>query len=293
MISIGIPVYNESPDALLNYLRKHLDNNPIYDEIIIYDDASLKPLILKEPHQKFKLLRGKNNLGDVGARKAIAMNSKNTWILFLDSDMLPITENFLSIYSNCIKSGHELYYGGIEYSNESIQTTSLRYQYGKNREVRTPTDEPSTYKYFVSASFLIKKNIFLDILHTNLKNVYGLDVFLSMLLQEKNIKVLFVENRALHLGIEDNKTFIEKSQKSAQLIASLVHEKKIPPDWSRLSETGEKMKRFQLARIFIFCYGLMRPFVIKNLLSKKPFLKFLDLERLYHYLKFKTSSFEF
>lgn len=285
MISIGIPCYRENANRLLKSLLLQEPEQWGYTEIVVYDDGSEHYATPTVHHPIISYHRSSSNSGDIGARKAIATICKNNWILFLDADMLPVNDDFLKVYAQQIRQQADLIYGGIAYQKVAIPNNQrLRYVYGLRHEVRTPKNQTELYQYFVSASFLVKKEVFLTLVADITSRDYGLDILINSLLQQHKIPVKFIENRAYHLGLEPNDVFYEKSMKGIENTVKNYKSKILTPDSRKVIIWYERLKKWKMLRVFQWVTSFFHVHMLKNTLGKKPNLLYFNILKLNYFI---------
>ena len=98
MLSILIPTYNYNAFSLVNEIQKQAKEAGIEFEIICMDDGS--KLFLPENLEinslencSFEIL--KNNVGRSAIRNLLAKKASFDNLLFLDSDTIPVENNFI------------------------------------------------------------------------------------------------------------------------------------------------------------------------------------------------------
>ncbi len=234
----------------------------------------------------FTYLHSDLNEGRVKTRIRLASESKNEWILFLDADMFPVADDFISkYYKNIVKDKYEVYIGGHCYKkNNSL--FSLRQNYGNAREdINQGLRNKNPYNHIFFGNIAIKKKLFNTIFSTYFDSSYGEDIFLSGMLSKKKVAVLHLNNKAFHLGIENNASFISKIEAAASTVARLFRENKIDKSQSKLVNCYNFLTRYKLTSITYIGLALIRPVLKRSLLWFGNPLLFIDLFRLYHFLK--------
>src|SRR5690606_34541145 len=100
-----------------------------------------------------KILNSSSNKGIINARKTLASEAKNDWLLFLDADVELTDHNFLRNYLKNVQSTDTVFSGGASYTLQKPPCSKvLHWKYGIEREL------PSAG--FKTINFLIPKNIF-------------------------------------------------------------------------------------------------------------------------------------
>ncbi|MEO8934166.1 MAG: glycosyltransferase, partial [Xanthomarina sp.] len=139
MLSILIPTYHYNAYPLAKELEKQALQADIVFELICVDDGSFSEL--NTENQKINSLtnclfiEAKKNIGRTATRKFLAEQAQYNWLLFLDADVLPKNQDFLSKYLSQITPDSEVVLGGFAYKESSYsKNKSLRYNFGKKRE---------------------------------------------------------------------------------------------------------------------------------------------------------------
>ena len=122
MISILIPTYNYNVFPLVEKLYNEISQGVISCEILVCDDASQQPSPENENIGKFEnvsYIISENNLGRTGVRLWLAKKARYDNLLFLDADVMPKSDTFISSYLNEI--ANDVVFGGITYKNNLHQ----------------------------------------------------------------------------------------------------------------------------------------------------------------------------
>ena len=293
MISICIPTYNNDCTRLLEALKKELVqlNNKI--EVLVADDGST---VHHEKNEKksndfgFRYIKMKENFGRVLTRIRLAKQSRNSFILFIDSDMTPANPHFIKNYLDNIAAhpNVQAFFGGYSYEN-TIVNKNLRYIYGKNREQKKANYRTKIpYKFIFSGNMLISKKLFVKSSKI-FDDVYGLDLLLGSSLKKSNIPILHIDNETTHHGIDDNNLFLSKTKSSSASLRNYYEANIIGADQNNLIYVFEKLRKYRLN--FIFCnsflpIGKCLHYILK--LYGKPLILF-DWYRLYYFSNPKKS----
>ena len=294
MLSILIPVYNYSIFSLVETLHKQVLECNIPFEIICLDDASQDFLIENQRINKFTNVSYsvlQKNIGRSAIRNLLAEKAVYDDLLFLDADTFPVHENFVSSYISQINNSEKVVYGGILYQNiKPPKNELLRWIYGIKREALKVSDRnKNTYLSFLSLNFLIKKSVFSKVrFNESIPNLRHEDTLFSFELKQKQIEVIHIENPVYHLGIEDSKTFLRKSEEAVLGLKNLVESDLIAQDYVKLSYYFQTIKKYGLKNVFAFTFRIFKTLFIKQLLSKNPSLFLFDLYRLGYYCSLKT-----
>lgn len=287
MLSVLIPTYNHNILPLVESLYKQLKKERKPFEIICFDNGSnveislLNREINKLDHCTYKLL--KKNGGRSKTRNMLAEQAKYGWLLFLDADVLPVEDNFISVYYDSIKEDNiEVAFGGLKYKNQPETKKMLRWVYGKAREeipVQIRQDNPQ--EYFTSANFIIKKQIFNQYKFDESLVDYGYeDTLLAIELTRNNIKITQLDNPVYHLGIDESNIFLEKTRESVNNLLGLYRKGKVNSDNFKILKVFEKAKSLGILNLIRIIFTTFSGTFEKNLLSKKPSLLIYDLYKI-------------
>lgn len=289
MLSILIPVYNYNVFPLVETLHRQSLKCNIEFEIICLDDGSQK--FLRE-NQKINQFKNSSyaildeNIGRSAIRNLLAQKASYENLLFLDADTFPVHGNFLSEYLSQINNNEKVVYGGILYENSKPQPEQiLRWVYGKQREALTTEQRTKNpYISFLTLNFLIKKSVFSKVkFNDKIPNLRHEDTLFSYELMQNKIEVIHIENPVYHLGIEDSKTFLKKSEESVLGLKNLVNSNLISQDYVRLSHYFQILKKCYLITLTAFVFKVFKPLLVKQLLSRNPSLFLFDIYRLGYY----------
>ena len=119
-LSVLIPYYRDDPTALLQaLLSQTVEQDGV--EVLIYDDgtgnADMNAKVcasVKSAHSPVHLMIAHGNKGRSAARNALQENARADWVLFLDADMRPVSENFLKDYVSLIEQDiADVIFGGF------------------------------------------------------------------------------------------------------------------------------------------------------------------------------------
>ena len=287
MISICIPCYNDHPKALIEELLSQIDTE-VYKEIIIYDDFSTIPLTLDLRSDLVKVIRGMKNVGSLESRRQLAQEAKTSQILFLDADLRINKENFLNTYATHSVTDYDLIHSQVTYQKKTPDADRmLRWKYGNKREERIPSTIINNYDLFVSASFMIKKDVFLR-LTERLENIgYGSDNLLSYIFQKNRLKMFFIDNPVTHLGLDTNLEFLNKSLRSVKTTFDFEMKGLISNNHRPVQVAYLRLKKLRSVKVFVLLIQKYERRLLNNILSKNPSILFLDLLKLKHFCELK------
>lgn len=286
MISVLIPVYNYNVVNLVTHIHTQLQLCNVPFEIICLDDASTSDIVLENKKLSnldfTKYLISNKNLGRTSARQYLAEKANYEWLLFLDADVIPKTEQFINNYLKYTNHEHEAIYGGFAYYKKQPEPEyMLRWKYGSTHEQLSAQERNTKpYKVIISANFMIKKLVFLDINSQIAQKGYGFDNFFAAILKMKKIKVFHINNEVYHLGIETSKTYLRKKEKAAETLLKLYNLDKIKSHQNDLLKLYIQLKRFKLRFVFSYIYKVFKAKFKQHLTGSNPSMTMLQLYRI-------------
>ncbi len=296
MLSILIPVYNYNILPLVNELVKQCSFIGIDYEILCLDDASREFLIENENINDFdrafySVLKeniGRSSIRNLLAKKAIYEN-----LLFLDADMIPVSDHYISNYIPEINKHSKIVHGVILYKNtKPSKEKLLRWIYGKKREslpVRERIKKP--YQSALVSNLLVQKEIFNVCSFNEDITKYGYeDLLFFSDLKSKNTPVIHIENPAYHLNLETSALFLNKTKTALENLSFLYNAKKLSKSDSKIIATFEYLKKIKLIPFFSFLFEKTKKKSEQNLTSENPSLLIFDLYKLGYYCSLKQNK---
>lgn len=284
MISILIPTYNYDVSPLVAQLHKQLSTNAIVFEILIFEDGSKKFINAVSGFSSTKLIINKENLGRVKARQQLATLARYDWLLFLDADVLPQSNEFISNYLKSKILHFDAVFGGFAYYESAPKKEfMLRWKYGKTKEqVPAAVRNKTPYKVIISANYLIKKDVF-NTINQQIEDTkgYGFDTYFGALLQQNKVKVLHIDNTVYHLGIEKSEVYLKKKEMAALTLLHFYNSKSYNENNSNdLLKFFLKIKRLRLVWFFSLVHTVLGAVIKRQLMSKNPSINLLQLYKI-------------
>lgn len=290
MLSVLIPVYNYNALPLVKEIVNQFKKEGVDFEILCYDDGST---LYEEENNEIDSLsnvifkKSSTNIGRTATRQKLASDASYDWLLFVDADMIPKSDQFIKNYLLCMEepAEREVIFGGYAYKNLNQPKRLLRYRYGKKREeIPASKRVENPYKNVLSGNIFIKKSLFLKA-NTLLLNRYGLDPLFSAQLQRLSVVPSHIDNEVYHNGLENNKVFLEKSKEGAKTIYWLYQKNLITKNQSQLVKALQWLQRFKLLGFFKAISKLIIKPIEKLLFTGSAPLFLFDFYRLYWFIK--------
>lgn len=292
MLSILIPTYNYNVYNLAKEIHSQTEDLSIPCEIIVIDDGSFA---FRTENEQIKILSNSHyvysekNMGRTASRSKLADLANYSWLLFLDSDVLPYSGSFLKNYVDTIQNNDaDVIFGGVTYQDKKpSKNLLLRWHYGHKREAKSVVKREKSPYFIISQNLLIKKKMFTEA-NTIKENHYGLDNFFSNQLERLQATIKHIDNPVVHLGLETNETFIKKALKAVE--TTVIFEKRglMDNDSRPLQRSYIRLKKFGLTKLFSSIILSFKKPMERNFKSSKPNLLWFDLYRLGYYIKIKN-----
>jgi len=287
VISVLIPIYNFDATPLIRQLSNQLSESQCDHEIICLDNASfdtfskLNSKINQLPFCSYELLD--QDIGRSKIRNLLAERASYDNLLFLDCDVLPATSGFINNYLKESSLSNDILCGGLAYSEQRPEKSKLlRWVYGKKREVVSASlrsNQP--YRYFFASNFLIKKDVFKSVKFNEKITKYGYeDLIFSQDLRTNNYRIIHIDNEVIHLGIDASKVYLKKIEQAMHNLVHLHSQRIITSREIKLIELYNKLQKFRIVGGVKNLFKLLRPLLIKNLISNRPPMILFDFYRI-------------
>lgn len=293
MLSIIIPTKDYDCHLLIEELHRQGETAGIPFEIILGEDGTAEENLafnsIADTLTNCRRIITNENIGRARMRNLLASESRHPNLIFIDSDAVIENKEFLANYATALKTD-SVVCGGLYHADKQPDgECSLRYRYEKAadklRDAATRSKAP--YDRFTTFNFAIRKEIFISILFDNSITRYGYeDVLFGKELKKRGIPIAHIDNKLLHSGLENNATFLAKTE---QAIASLARIKERLGNTPLLS-AADKLHRYHLKGAFMSLWKLCRKTLVKNLMSSKPSLWIFKIYKLGYYLSLQKEQ---
>ena len=276
MLSILIPTYNYDCTNLATELQRQISACGIEAEVIVMDDASPNRK-MREANKAVndlpncRLVPLENNVGIARIRNILADESQYDKLLFLDSDVYPVYENFIETYLEASLNS-DVVCGGLMFREEPPSPDcTLRYKYGSQVEASTVEHRmKDPYAEFRTLSFLISREAFMDVRFNEAFTQYGHeDTFFGKELYEKGYSLIHIDNPIYHDVPDTNEAFLSKTRRG---IENLKKHKEILLSHVRVLRLCDKLHKCHLDALVSLAFRILRKPLEANLLSKNPSL---------------------
>lgn len=284
-LSILIPTFNRDCTHLVQSLKKQADNvNGLLYEVLVVDDASTDErtkkanrIIAKWDNCSVEELP--KNIGRASIRNLLAEKAKYAYLLFLDSDVQLVSDDYLIKYLKC--EDKAIVYGGVCIQpSDQLATCNLRYQYEVSCEPKFSVERRSLspYQGFRTSNFLVTKQLMLKHKFDSRIVHYGYeDVLFGRCLKTANIPVTHIENPVAVDDFEPNDVFLKKTDEGIRTLLSLYDEM---DEYTNILIWVKRIEKWHLMHPILMGYKVFSPLIKRNLLGTHPSVKVYNIYRL-------------
>ncbi len=219
-LSVLIPVYQDDCREQVISLSRQLEAAPLERyEIIVADDGSKDRRFIELcrevnslPHVRF--IERTENVGRSCIRNFLAREASYEWLLFIDAELIPSDDQFISRY---IENDGEGVVCGDYLIGECDDSSNLRYRYemaiASQHSISERRKRP--YMHFHTANFLVAKQLILKHPFDERFHKYGYeDVLFGKQLRQSGIRIEHIDNPVVFDYFEPNERFVSKTEDS-------------------------------------------------------------------------------
>lgn len=290
-LSILIPTHNYDCTRLVYDLESQLSEE---DEIIVGNDCTTDKQIIAKlneikksdkcrvftPEQEGRVA---HPLGRAAIRNALAREAKGKWLIFIDADAEVRSKTFVDDYMSATNNASVVCGGTGNLPDCPHPNCRLRYDYEILAEKRLTVARRQQFPYaqLATFNFLIRRDIFLSIGFDEKIREYGYeDTCFGFELKHRNISILHIDNKLIHLGIEPSAVYLAKIETALRSLAKMDPEQR---QQIRLSAFAMKLERCHLLGLVRYLFRLTKKKLRNNLLSKRPNQKLFTFYKLGYY----------
>lgn len=289
VLSVLIPYFRDDPTALLHALLSQTVEQAGV-EILIYDDgtgdADLNAKVcaaVKSAHSPVHLMIAHENKGRSAARNALQENARADWVLFLDADMRPVSNRFLSDYAALIDAQvADVIFGGFTVPKEAeTPDQELHRALSEVSDCLSLAARQAAGPQFVASSNLaVRKAVLAAEGFDDGFTGWGWEDSEWAARVAKRFELMHADIPALHLGLESTETLLRRFKTSGHNYVRFTEKH---PDIAKtlsLYQISQKLRKTPGQKV-------MRPFlklaVELNVMPIKLRLLALKLWRASHY----------
>ena len=255
-------------------------------EVIVADDGStdkhlclLNEELLDLEHVRY--ITREKNIGRACIRNFLVQQATYEWVLFVDSDLSIIREDYILSYIQ-LDSTFLVAYGGYEVGNEN--TTNLRYLYEKDAAPKHTMEqrELHPYHHLHTANLMMKRTTALTYPFDERFKHYGFeDVLLGKRLQEHNVCIAQMNNPLLFDHFETNDSYMEKTEEALQTLYTFRNELS---GFSSFLTLTYHLRRWRLHYLILFIFQQKREKWRTILCGENPNLKLYMIYKLGYFI---------
>ena len=289
-LSVLIPNYNYVCLPLVRRLQSLLESAAIPYEIIVADDGStdLQTIEANRPIATLTncqyLIRPKN-VGRAVIRNILAQTAKYTFLLYIDSDLTIINDQFIRRYVDCLNESTTVIDGGVSIGgNPEALKGNLRYLYEKAEEPNHTAicRQASPYQHLHTANLLIRKELILQHPFDERFRHYGYeDVLLGKTLRQHQIPITHIDNPLGFHTFESNSDFIVKTEEGLRTLYQFRRDLR---GYSRLLTFVSGIHISLILSLIRLWHRLFQKAERRNLCGSRPSLLVYKLYRLGYFL---------
>jgi len=223
----------------------------------------------------------KENIGRSAVRNKLADEATFDHLLFIDCDAEVCSPHYVEKYVAFCKEACVVIGGTAYDENENDPRYSLRLAYGRQREARSALERGNeqTYHNFATFNFMISKVLFQKVRFDESIRGYGHeDTLFGHQLHELGIHFIHIENPLIHKGLDDNKTFLRKTEEGVRNLYLLYKTERYPylVDESKLLNSFVRIYKTGLTRLAAFAFNVLKPYLQSHLSKPDPSLRLYD-----------------
>lgn len=216
MLSICIPIYNFDVRSLVDELYNQAEELSLEYEIVCLDDHSDESfhIINQSVADKAKYIRLDENIGRARIRNQFLLYTQYNYLLFLDCDVVPANQRFLSVYADLVFAKPAVICGGKRCAKVYDKQHKLRYHFDRKCECMDVDERQARPRHsFSSANFIVRRSVLESIPFDERVSQYGYeDTLFAYQLLKRNISITHADNNVVHIGTENNSEFLEKNK---------------------------------------------------------------------------------
>ncbi|MBR0048833.1 MAG: glycosyltransferase [Prevotella sp.] len=287
-LSILIPTYNYVCVQLVSDLHQQAAMSGISFEIIVADDGSddsatiaANRAIDNIPFCRYDVRS--ENVGRARIRNYLAEQAQYVRLLFIDSDMVVLTTDFLSRYIKCSESVVD---GGVSIGGSAKALGgNLRFRYEKSAQPRYTARcrQQNPYRDLHTANLMVSRDVMLKHPFDSRFTTYGYeDVLFGKSLEQAGVDILHISNPLSFEVFEENSVFLAKSEEALATLYTFRDELRGYSAVLNLAESRVVAVLSPLLRLWHRVFGAAER---RHLCGRRPLLTVFQLYKLGYYLQ--------
>lgn len=234
VVSICVPFFKFDVIPLVEKLLCLADGRRQEIELLLVDDASDDEQLTRELRRRIgespvpvRFLTLPQNQGRSKVRNHLADAAQGGYLLFLDCDMYPDSDEFIARYLEYAATAeYDVIVGGCSYARLGpVKAAQLLYFYHSNRTQCVPAAvrQRSPVRYFFTNNMMIKRSLLARLAFDPGYKGWGYeDTDLAVGAARAGARIAHIENTATHLGLVDDDAVIGKYRNSVANFVRLI-----------------------------------------------------------------------
>lgn len=234
VVSVCVPFFKFDVVPLVEKLLALASVRSEQLELLLLDDASCDEQLTREVRQRIdeapvpaKLLTLRRNEGRARVRNYLVDAAQGSYLLFLDCDMYPDSDEFIARYlTYAAAAEYDIVVGGCSYARLGpVKASELLYFYHSNRTQCVPVAarRRAPVRYFFTNNMMAKRSLFARLTFDPGYEGWGYeDTDLAMGATRAGARIAHIENTATHLGLIDDDAVIRKYRNSVANFMRLI-----------------------------------------------------------------------
>lgn len=293
MLSILLPSYNNKCYTLVHELQRQCEEYFASTEegkegyeVIVADDGSrdqvalIANLLINElPNCRW--IRRKENVGRAAIRNFLASEAKGDLLLFMDSDVEIVRQDFIRAYMEAMKenAGIDIIDGGVVVTGPSLPH-NLRYIYEKKAEPLHTAElrNKVPFQHFHTANIILRRHVTDKCRYDESLQRYGYeDVLFGKQLAEAAFRVLHIDNPVGLGTFEANEIFLRKTRDA---MLTLREKESDLRGYSHLLSVKDRIGSIHMLWAVRLFHRLSHSFMERQLCGKSPSLLLFNVWKL-------------
>ncbi len=231
ILTIASPYLGDNPSKWIKRLTKDKNANRI--EIVIVDDGSNDDFLDAEICEAInnwpgpaKRIRLSQNIGRAGARNLAVDNAEGLYILFVDADMMPKSDDYLANYIDIIDRGAAaIAFGGfVTETDEMTHDLLLHHDLSMRADCLPAEKRAARGAYAVATNNLLvradlaKKHRF----DPMFKGWGWEDTEWAIRVVNDGYGLIHINNEAVHYGLDTSTTMLKKYKEAGRNLAVML-----------------------------------------------------------------------
>jgi len=217
-LSVLIPFFQDDAAALCKALDAQIQGLPI--DLLFYDDGTKDAALTARMEAVVTYAKGaatlitnSENNGRSAARNALFETARADWVLFLDADMLPASDDFLQTYLSLAEAqSGDIFFGGFDVEESTKDADrDVHRALSEVSDCLTLDERQAAGPQFVASSNLCVRR---EVLEKEPFDAgftgWGWEDSEWAARVSKRFTLLHVDNPAIHLGLETTETLLRR-----------------------------------------------------------------------------------